>query len=53
MNCVGQDKWPLWSEIYSALPLGKKILDVLFAFDMKLTLWARKHYQELNTTEEN
>ena len=26
---------------------------MLFAFDMKLTLSARKNYQELNTTEEN
>ena len=24
INCVGQDMWPLWSEIYKALPLEKK-----------------------------
>ena len=32
MNRVGQDTWPLWSEIYKALQFGKqKLLDVLFA----------------------
>ena len=33
MNRVGQDMWPLWSEIYKTLPkVGKqKLLDGLFA----------------------
>ena len=36
INCVGQDMWPLWSEIYKALPLEKKLLDVLFALPWNL-----------------
>ena len=32
MNRVGQDTWPLWSEIYKAIPLeNKNYFDVLFA----------------------
>ena len=46
MNCVGQDTWPLWSEIYRALPLETKILEVLFAFD-------KNQLSGINTTEEN